>query len=410
MKRKVIPLFALVVATGIASAADGLYHIGSEAQESMPLKWSVGASVTYDDNVTPGNTVEEDSVSISPYVGLSFINVTPQTTWDVYTRLGAIYYFDQPSASGADDFYPQARVGVNLTHRFDERLRLVSRNFIAYELEPDYSYGFATSRQVGAYTFWQTDNALGFRWSERVATYTGFSVTGLSYSDIDNEDRLTWMFYNQFRYQLTPQQTVLTFDYRYGQTAGDGYASDSTDHYLVAGIEHRFSPNTILIARGGAQFHDMDKGESSVGPYFEVTLNSRVTEELTLIGFARYSIEAYDTVQNYGGGIYDFGQRSTLRIGVSGDYALTPMLSIIGGVDYIPASYDDGKWMAGSPAAPATASGLSEDLINLYIGLSLKLSSHLYGTASYNYTDSNSDFAGHSYDRNRVTIGLRYEF
>src|SRR5690606_38862378 len=99
---------------------------------------------------------KDSAVSVNPYVGLSFVSVTPQTTWDVYARLGLIYYFDQPSAAGADDLYGQARVGANLTHRFSERLRLSSRNFLAYELEPDYSYGYASTRQVGEYFFWQT--------------------------------------------------------------------------------------------------------------------------------------------------------------------------------------------------------------------------------------------------------------
>src|SRR6478752_6366376 len=117
-------LFCLMFA-GSASA-QGLYYVGSEAQESIPLKWVVGASVTYDDNVSPGVGEKESSVGFNPYVGFSFVNITPQTTWDVYARLGLIYYFDKPSAEGADDLNSQSRVGVNLTHRFSERLRFSS--------------------------------------------------------------------------------------------------------------------------------------------------------------------------------------------------------------------------------------------------------------------------------------------
>jgi hypothetical protein len=42
--------------------------------------------------------------------------------------------------------------------------------------------------------------------------------------------------------------------------------------------------------------------------------------------------------------------------------------------------------------------------------MSVKFTEMLYGTLSYNYTDSSSDFAGQSYDRNRVNVGLRAEF
>ncbi|MEI6653614.1 MAG: outer membrane beta-barrel protein [Verrucomicrobiota bacterium] len=409
MKRKFALIFAAVLATGYAMAAEGLYNVGSEAQQSMPLKWSFGVDVTYDDNVNPGGgTVKDGATSTSPYVGLSFVNMTPQTTWDVYARLGALYYLDKPT--GCKDIYPQARVGVNLTHRFDERLRLSSRSFLAYELEPNYAYGFATARQSGAYFFWETDNALGYRWTERMATYTGVTLTGLSYADVQNQDRFTWALYHQFRYQLTPQQTVLTLDYRYSQTTAGGLAADSSDHYATLGIEHRFSPNTILITRAGIQIHDVTVGTSTStsNPYLEMALNSRLTEQFSLRGFVRYSVEPYDTIQQIGLTYYDFSQRGTLRVGISGDYAITPMLSIQGGVDYIPSNFNDGRRVSGF--GPVTASGLSEDLVNAYIGLSVKFNDNLFGTLTYNYTNSSSDITAHNYDRNRISLGLRYQF
>jgi hypothetical protein len=409
MKRKFVHLVSAALTLGVATAAEGLYNIGSEAQESIPLKWAIGADLTYDDNVTPGYLPEEDSFSINPYVGLSFVNMTPQTTWDVYARVGAIYYFDQPKAA-TDSTYAQLRAGVNLTHRFDERLRLSSRNFVSYELEPDYAYGFATSRQAGEYLFWQTDNALGYRWSERLATYTGFTLTGLSYADIENQDRFTWTLYNQFRYQLTPQQTVLTLDYRYSDTIADGYASDSNDQYILAGIEHRFSPNTILIARAGLQIRSVDRGDNSNNPFAELTLHSQVNQDFLIKGFLRYSVEPYDTVQTIGSGIYDFSQRQTLRIGIAGEYKISPKLTLFGGVDYIPSTFDDGNLVYPASGPPSTAGGYSTDLINLCMGLSVKFTDYLYGSVSYNYTDSSSDFLNQDYTRNRISIGLRCEF
>ena len=75
-----------------------------------------------------------------------------------------------------DDFNSQSRAGVNLTHRFSERLRFSSQNFISYEMEPDYSYGYASTRTNGEYFFWQSDNSVGYRWTERLATYTGLRL------------------------------------------------------------------------------------------------------------------------------------------------------------------------------------------------------------------------------------------
>ena len=417
MQHKFTLFFASVLASGFASAAEGLYNVGTEAQNSVPLKWSTGMSLTYDDNVNPGSinqasgqTVKDSAVSLNPYMGLSFFSLTPQTTWDVFARLGCVYYIDKPSDL-VDSVYAQVRTTANLTHRFDERLRFSSRNAVSYELEPDYAYGVATSRQSGAYLFWQTDNSLGYRWTERVATYTGLSLTALEYGGTANQlqNRFTWEAYNQFRYQLTPERSVLTFDYRYGKTTAEGLASDSTNQYLLGGLEYRFSPTAILVTKAGLQIRQLSVGTNSNDPYAEMALDSRITQDFTLRGFLRYSIESYDTVQFVmnQGSYYDFNKRQTLRIGISGDYAISQTLSIFSVLDYIPAKFNNGTLVSGSGAA--SAGGLTSDLFNASIGLSVKLIDRFYGTVSYNYTDSNSEVSP-AYTRNRISVGVSYQF
>lgn len=391
----------------LGASAQGLYYVGSEAQESIPLKWIVGASITYDDNVTPGLGEKQDSVSLSPSVGLSFVSITPQTTWDVYARLGLVYYFDAPSTGNSQDINSQSRIGVNLTHRFSERLRFSSRNFVSYELEPDYSYGYASSRQMGEYFYWQTDNSVGFRWTERFATYTGFSLTGADY-DVQNNDRFTWELYNQLRYQLGPQ-TVLTGDYRYSQTSGANQSSDSTNQYVLLGAEQRFSPNTIGIIRAGAQFREVDLGSSNTSPYLELALNSQVTQQLSVRAFTRYGIESYDTVRTLtSNGLVEFDDRKTLRVGIASEYAFSPIFSVFGGVDYIPTSFEGGRQIPS--VAGSSVADQKEDLINTYIGASMKFNDFLTGTVSYNFTNSSSDFSNNDYNRNRISLGVSAEF
>jgi len=393
----------------VSASAQGLYYVGDETKEASPLKWVVGASVTYDDNVNPGVGDKEDSTGITPFVGLSYTSITPQTTLDVYARLGLIYYFDSPDIGGdSEDVYSQSRAGLNLSHNFNERLRFASRNFIAYELEPDYSYGYASGRQQGEYFYWSTDNSVGYRWTERFGTYTGLKLSGADY-DRKNNDRIGWEAYNQVRYQLGPQ-TVVTGDYRYSETYGGGQSSDSTDQYLLAGVEQRFSPNTIGIVRAGAQFRDVDDGDSNTSPYLELAVNSRVTQQFTVKAFTRYGIESYDTVR-FDSSIPDsveYDSRKTWRVGVSSDYALSPTFTIFSGVDYIPATFEDGRPLTAVAGTPV--SDRDEDTFNAYIGLSVKLTDYLTGTASYNYTKSDSDFDNNSYNRNRISVGVSAEF
>ena len=55
-------------------AAEGLYYTGTEAQESLPIKWQVGTNLIYDDNVNPyqgtrGISNRDSSIAVNPYVG-----------------------------------------------------------------------------------------------------------------------------------------------------------------------------------------------------------------------------------------------------------------------------------------------------------------------------------------------------
>ncbi len=402
MKNKISFAF-LAALSAVSASAQGLYYVGSEAKESLPLKWNVGLTAIYDDNVAPGFGVEEDSFALNPYVGLSVVNITPQTTWDVYARLGLIYYVDGPN--GIDEVASQSRIGFNVTHRVSERLRFSSRNFISYELEPDYAYGYASSRALNEYFYWQTDNSVGYRWTERFATYTGFSLTGAEYPDVSNNDRFTWEAYNQLRYQLGPQ-TVLTGEYRYGQTSGSDQSSDSTNQYALIGVEQRFSPTTVGILRVGAQFRDVDEGADSTSPYGEAALNSQLTEQLSLRAFARYSTESYDTVRTAGGALVEYDERKTFRLGVSSEYAFTPMFSVFGGLDYIPTSFESGR----SISVAGSEIDRDEQIFDTHVGLSVKFTDYLTGTASYSYTNQGSDFDGQDYDRHRISLGVSAEF
>jgi hypothetical protein len=321
--------------------------------------------------------------------------------------LGLIYYMDAPGAM--DDVNSQSRAGINLTHRFSERLRFSSRNYISYEMEPDYTAGYASSRATGEYFFWNSDNSIGFRWTERFGTYTGLRLSGVQYDETNYNNRLSWEIYNQCRYQLSPQ-TVLTLDTRYGQTAGDGISSDYDDQYYLIGVEHRFSPNTVGVVRTGLQLHSVSDGNTdNSSPYLEFALSSQINNQLSVSAHARYGIEGYDSVQSLPViGLVEYDDRQTLRFGLSAQYALSPMFSIFGGLDYIPSTYASGRDLE----APFFASvpDFDEDIINAHIGLSVKFNDRFTGSLTYNFTTSSSDFNGGDYDRNRISLGLSAEF
>lgn len=403
MKKQFIAGTVLLATLGVASA-QGLYDIApnDDAEESSPLKWSAGLSVGWDDNVTPTLAKGDESTYVDAYVGAALVSITPQTTWDVYGRVGGHYYLDSPD-NVSDDLIGQGRLGVNWAHRVSERLRFSSRNYAAYELEPDYSYGFASDRQLDEYFHYQSDNAVGYRWSERFATYTGASVRGIDYgSDSSAFDRNSYTLYNQFRYRSS-EQTVWTLDYRYSETTASGSAGDSTNHYVLLGVEHRFSPNSVLAVKAGAQIRDVDGGASSDSPFVEAAIRTRVNEQFSVRAFARYSVEDYGT--SFAGFTYD--TNNTLRVGLSADYVVSPDLTLHGGANLISTVMEDGRQTTLPFGAVADA---DTDLLNLYLGFSYKINDGVYVTGNYNWTDSDSDLPTRSYERNRASLGVRVEF
>ncbi len=412
-----IPIIALSLAACGFANARGLYQIPNSVEESIPVQWTVGAAAVWDSNTSPGGITDGDETfSINPYVGVSFLNVSPQTTLEFYGRLGVIYYFDEPAGLDSESTYGQATIGLNLTHRFDERLRFVSNNYLNYGLEPEYSYGFATSRQTSEFLFYTTDNALGYRWTERFATYTGFQVSGLIYDDLNNADRNTWVVYNQFRYQVTPS-TVATASYRYSQSSADDAASDSSSQYFLAGVEHRLSPSTVVTLNAGAQLREVDGpgGDDNTNPYIEASLSSQVNQQFALRGYARYGAEDYDTVfanvfnPIIGAQAIEYDNRLTLRIGLEGTYQVSEKLALFGGFDVINASYEGGSTITGPLFSVSDA---DETLFNITVGASLQITNNLYGNISYNYTDSDADAPvfGRTYDRSRISVGVSAQF
>jgi hypothetical protein len=398
-------LLLFLLSTGSLSA-NGLYRASDTDSSDLPLEWTVGTNLIYDSNVFPGIGDKETSFAINPSAELSFVRKVPQTTLEVSGRLGLIYYLDTPA--GMSDTNSQSRASVNVSHHFSELLRFSSRNYISYELEPDYSYGIASGRSEsgGENLYWQTDNSFGYRWSELLGTFTGVRVNQLD-SEVDTSDRLTWGIFNQVRYQYSPT-TVITTDYRYSDTAGGGAASDAVNHYLMVGSEHRFSPTTLGILNIGAQFRKADLGESSSSPFLEFSLNSVVNESFKFRTFVRYGLEDYDTVQIHpDAGSVEFDEKAALRLGIVADYSISSKFSLFGGLDYISSSYGGARPLAGGSAE---LRDLDEDLINMYVGVKVQFTDSVSGNFSYNFTDSSSDIAGKTYDRERVNLGVSFEF
>ncbi len=399
MTKTYIAAGSIALAT-IANAQSLFVEDPNEGQgESLPIQYSLTAGLGYDDYFTSSENSEgTTSIYANAALGANYVNAKPQTTWKVGAYLSANKYFeDERSGSGV---YYNARLNLDVNHRINDRTRFVSQNYISYGIEPDYSFSFTPDRAPVEHLFYSLDNAIGHRWTSRLATYTGVRVRGVDYHGGNrDDDRLTYGIYNNFRYSLNTT-TVLTANLSYNETDASGSAGDATDITGSLGLERRLSSRSYMNAKVGVTRRDVDGGRGSYyNPYVSAALNTNVNSQLSLRTFVRYGVENYGTSQ----GINTYDTNQALRIGLSANYTVSPKLSLNAGVNYIRYDYSDGR----NVVANTAISDADRDLINPYVGFTYRVNDRTSINGSYNYTDSSSSgFSANDFSRNRVQLGV----
>lgn len=400
MKTTYFAISTLALAS--TSFAQSLYVEDStdDTSSSIPLTWDLSASLGYDDRFTPRtDSAPEESLYAQVALGVRYKKYGPQTAWRLGARVSANKYLEGGSSDGV---YYNARLNFNINHRLSNRTRYVQRTFFNFGIEPNYSYSFSPTRAPSEHLYYGTDHAIGHRWTPRMATYTGIKFTGVNYlGQLDAaNDRRTYGIYHNFRYSLS-QQSILTVGFEYNQTDAKGSAGDSSDVFGYVGLERRISTNSFLIAQVGASHRDVDGGRGSYfNPYAQISFNNRISQQLNLRLFTRYGIENFGTSQ----GVNTYDTSNVLRIGFRADYSLSQTLTLYGGVNYIITDFSDGR----NSVTNAAIADASQTLINPFIGLSWQVAEDTSITASYHYTNTDSDI--NEYKRNRFQIGVTKSF
>jgi len=377
---------AAVLLSGV-SHAQGLFDVNPNEieEESLPLTYNANLGFGYDDNVNPASAGPERSSSyLKGSIGANLVVRNEQTSWDINAAVTATNYFEEVRD---DKTVYSANLAFNLNHRISDRLRYVTRNFFNYGLDLNTFYGPITSREINEYTYFSTDNALGYRWTERLATYTGIAYSIVDY-DGSSRDVSRYTFYNQFRYTLS-EISVLTAAIRYNISDYD--TTDKDRVTLSVGLERALSDTSSVVFNVGAQFAE------STSAYGSLSYINKINTQLKARVFARYSQEDTDTV--IAGDRYE--DKTAFRFGAAADYILSPELTFTIGGNYTMSNYEgattlaDGDWT----------------LFNVYVGATYSINSNLSVRVSANHTTSDSTvIPNRDYDRNRYELGLNYSF
>ena len=396
---KLIKVCALSALASGSLAAQGIFNVSPNdgVTEDIPLEFTGTVNFGWDDNVTP--TVKVNRGDSSSYtslnVGSTYLKLDSQTRVDFNLKLGVLHYLDNIANSNVKDTYSDSKLILNVSHNVNERLRFATRNYVFYGLEPDYNYGAVNDRSNDEYLFFSTDNSVGYKWTDRLGTYTGVRYSQLvNDGQSSNSDRKNLSLYNQFRYVLS-QQAISTLDYRY-ETVDVKDGLDSQNHKLLGGIDYRINKTATLVAKVGVQFRKVDTRESQTDPTFEIGYMQRMNEMFRVRANVAYDVNDYGT--SFSGS--NFENNQALRLSLAGDYTLSQKVYLTGGINYVSNDYYGGR------------ASDEVKVLNLSLGATYKMMDNLAANVNYNYTnsDDDGDTLSRNYDRNRVQAGLTYTF
>lgn len=365
----------------------------------LPLRFTATAGIGFDDSFTSSS--DSDSVSsayVSAALGADYVNYTPKTSWKIGASVSANKYL-RSSGQNNSVFY-DGRLSLALNHRLNERTRYVQNSYVNYGIEPNYSFSFTPTTAPSEHLFYSTDHAIGHRWTSRLATYTGITVSGVSYSGSSDssQNRRSYGIYNNFRYSTGPN-TTMTANFRYTQTDASGSAGDASDITATLGIEHQISRNSYVNAQIGATYRDVDGGRSDYfSPFVSLAYNAALNNKTRLRTYANYGVQNYGT--SFGSSTFDTNR--SIRVGTELNYSVSPKLTLRGGVNYIDYDYSDGR-----DATGASIGDEDQDLFNPYVGFTYHLNEQTTINGSYHYNSSSSSFdESNEYDRNRFQFGV----
>jgi Putative beta-barrel porin 2 len=361
----------------------------------IPIQITAGGDAGYDDNVTlqPSG---KGSIFTRENVVLTYDRPGERTQLFVVGVGRFSQYFD---VSGQNE--TAGNVTLSLTHNFSNRFSFYASVYGTYQSQPNFQSNVGPENVVSP--FFDTVNifALTYHWSSRLSLVTSYTFERLQYISSSNgnsqngvqstlaQNRIQNTFSEALQFSLT-SRTLLVGEYRFETINYDTAPTDSTTHFVLAGVNHNFTEHLIVHVRGGESFRSLQNEGNMASPYFEGSLGY-VSSNHSLNWISSYGYESPTAT--------DATTTKTWRTGLNLTYSLTSRLSSITGVYY---HHDENQGGAGSTG--------TQDSFDLVLGLRYTINKRFTLHADYNHTTQGSLGTTPGYSRNRYSAGLSYTY
>jgi Putative beta-barrel porin 2 len=385
--------------TGAAAGAGGA---GAAAAAELgtvfraPFRITASLQGGYDTNTLANRFAKQSSAFVNGQIAGSYDFANARLQLALRVGGGITYYFDRPQQPGPDY---NAFLDLFMKYRFTERLSLDVSTKVVYQAEPDLAIDIGINQRVGSYSYNSDRLALTYLWDPRFSTVTTYQFRTLMYESktvSTFQNRVENTIGNEFRFLLLPTTTVIG-EYRLGFISYTDTDTDSLTHYLLLGIERKFSPRLDGSLRSGVEFREFEgsgvlsRGQS-FSPYVESKVSYTLAENSSIAWVSRYGIQPPEVPTN--------PNRTSFRTGLDLTYALTGRITSYLTAFYVHDEYDPN----------GTRPGFSEDSFDVGLTLRYAISTYIAAQIGYNFIDISSGNPLRGYERNRFYLGLQVTF
>lgn len=381
--------------TGSRETAPAERDLGTGNFTRSPFRVSVSVREGYDDNVYTANLNPVGSFFTNGSATVEYKFGNARTTFDLEAFGGLTYFYNRPFGQTYDI---NSGLTISASHKATPRLGFGASVYLTYQSEPDINTGIGLNRRTGNYFYTNDKFSISYLWTPRFSTVTSYTLGAIQYEDSaigSFEDRFEHTFGNEFRYLVLPT-TSLVGEYRYQIIDFDLAPRDSTTHFVLAGLDHSFSPRFNASLRGGAQFRQFDTFGERTSPYGEATVKYTAGPRTSISWTNRYGLDEPD--------VPGASSRTTYRTGLVGSYGVSPRITTTLSLYY----QHDANDSVVMPFFVLPA--FTEDSIDINLGLRYDITRTYAVIGGFTHTEIFSELALRDYARNRYFLGFNASF
>jgi Putative beta-barrel porin 2 len=348
---------------------------------AIPIQITAGLDMGYDDNATLTPSAEGSSF-VGENVVLTYSRPAQRTQFSV---LG-IGRFDQYFNVSRNDV--NGNVTMSLTHNFSTRLSFYASVFAAYQTAPNFRSNVGPENVVADHFYTNDIFSLTYHWSTRFSMITSYKFNLVKYAQAsigNSQDRVDTTLGEEFQFSLT-SRTKLVGEYRFETINYDTAPTDSTGHFILAGVNHNLTEHLIVHVRAGESFRSLENDGSMASPYFESVVDYTSSNH-SLSWRSSYGFESPTAA--------GVTTTKTWRTGLTLTYGLTSRISSTTGVYY---HHDENE-----------GSG-TQDSFDLTAGLRYMINKHFTLHLDYHHSTLGSLGSTPGYSQNRYSGGLTYTY